>query len=284
MFLHLLLALSSTALALPRPQNAYPPPYPCITCAWPPPHWRLNQPKSPDAGTGEGNSAQPVSKTQSTVQVPGMRDTVEQRTTSSIVAGRDGGPQESGGDEKAGLNLILTLNLNLPLILTERVQVYICAAPSWGPPCTHFRTPLGSAPEACTALAPNMTALSIGPDPGFQCIFYTYVPQIKTRALYRRTDVPMLNADILTLPRSNAFCTPLASDGTDALPLSFPGTGDLTTTQKGDYDGRLLSFQCFREATEDSEEEPGLGVPPNVVLPQSADVEGERGRRSDDTA
>jgi hypothetical protein len=48
-------------------------------------------------------------------------------------------------------------------------------------------------------------------------------------------------------PCSNAVCAPIASDGNDALTLTFPGNDNLGFTAKGDFNDRLLSYQCFRD-------------------------------------
>lgn len=45
----------------------------------------------------------------------------------------------------------------------------------------------------------------------------------------------------------NAVCAPLASNGSDTLTLTYPGTDNLGATEKGDFNDRLLSYQCFRE-------------------------------------
>ncbi|KAL6711306.1 hypothetical protein ACN47E_005837 [Coniothyrium glycines] len=94
--------------------------------------------------------------------------------------------------------------------------VYICADVFWSGACTHHLTPLGSSDEACTQL--DGTASAIGPDMGFRCIFYT-----------------------------NSYCRPLASDGADALALVYPGEGNLLRTDKGDWNDRVYSYQCFEE-------------------------------------
>lgn len=52
---------------------------------------------------------------------------------------------------------------------------------------------------------------------------------------------------LITSSNSNALCAPLASDGSDSLPLSYPGAENLVDTIKGDFNDRLLSYQCFRE-------------------------------------
>ncbi|KAJ8107861.1 hypothetical protein OPT61_g8575 [Boeremia exigua] len=114
----------------------------------------------------------------------------------------------------------------------DMAGVYICEDVAWGGECTHHVTPLGSDPEACTIIDPR--ASSIGPDEGFYCLFYT-----------------------------NAFCAPLASDGSDTLSLSYPGTDNLLVTQKGDYNDRLHSYQCFREEAVSTG--PEVGTPPNLV-------------------
>lgn len=59
--------------------------------------------------------------------------------------------------------------------------------------------------------------------------------------------VPFPSSRILTLAHSNAVCAPIASDGSDALALTFPGNDNLGFTAKGDFNDRLLSYQCFRE-------------------------------------
>lgn len=65
------------------------------------------------------------------------------------------------------------------------------------------------------------------------------------------TPDPLMSRPTPTLtphPHSNALCAPLASDGSDTLALSFPGTDDLAATaEKEGFAGRVLSFQCFRD-------------------------------------
>ena len=63
---------------------------------------------------------------------------------------------------------------------------------------------------------------------------------------------------------SNALCAPIASDGSDSLTLTYPGTDNLSATKKGNFNDRLLSYNCFKEE-EFSLEPPELGTPPNVV-------------------
>ena len=68
---------------------------------------------------------------------------------------------------------------------------------------------------------------------------------------------------VLTIS-SNALCAPIASNGSDSLILTYPGTDNLSVTEKGDFNDRLLSYNCFKE--EDfSLSPPELGTPPNVV-------------------
>ncbi|KAF1360067.1 hypothetical protein EJ07DRAFT_117554 [Lizonia empirigonia] len=98
-----------------------------------------------------------------------------------------------------------------------RVKVYICEDVAWGGQCTYTLSPLGSDPSDCTVI-PNDRASSIGPDAGFYCIFYT-----------------------------NAFCAPILSDGSDSFGLAYPGCENLGFTKKGDFNDRLLSYQCFRD-------------------------------------
>ncbi|KAJ4381074.1 hypothetical protein N0V86_003421 [Didymella sp. IMI 355093] len=97
-----------------------------------------------------------------------------------------------------------------------RYQVFYCKDVGWGSDCVYRTTPLGSDPKDCTEL--NLPASSVGPDKGYYCIFYT-----------------------------NAFCAPIASDRSDQLTLTYPGTDNLGFTSKGDFNDRLLSYQCFRD-------------------------------------
>lgn len=50
----------------------------------------------------------------------------------------------------------------------------------------------------------------------------------------------------LTTMQSNALCSRILSDSSDFLALTYPGTGDLRTTYKGDFNDRILSYQCFK--------------------------------------
>lgn len=111
--------------------------------------------------------------------------------------------------------------------------MYICEDVAWGGQCTHTLSPLGSDPSDCTVI-PHDRASSIGPDAGFYCIFYTCVSRSPS---HRRK---------LT-PHSNAFCAPILSDGSDSFGLAYPGSDNLGFTEKGDFNDRLLSYQCFRD-------------------------------------
>lgn len=97
--------------------------------------------------------------------------------------------------------------------------VYICVDINWGGDCTHHSAPVGSAPSACTTL--NGTASSVGPDKGFSCNFY-----------------------------SNSYCDALFTDGRDIITLAYPGAPDLRSTDKGDWNDRVYSFQCFEQGEE----------------------------------
>lgn len=44
---------------------------------------------------------------------------------------------------------------------------------------------------------------------------------------------------------SNAFCSAILSDGSDALGLGYPGSDNLGFSEKGNFNDRLLSYQCF---------------------------------------
>lgn len=56
----------------------------------------------------------------------------------------------------------------------------------------------------------------------------------------------ILPSPYILTPRSNAVCAPIASDQSDTLSLTYPGTDNLVSTAKGNYNDRLLSYQCFR--------------------------------------
>ena len=76
--------------------------------------------------------------------------------------------------------------------------------------------------------------------------------------------VLILNSLAILTFYSNALCAPIASDGSDSLTLTYPGTDNLSATQKGNFNDRLLSYNCFKEEGF-SLEPPELGTPPNIV-------------------
>ncbi|KAF9698069.1 hypothetical protein EKO04_003480 [Ascochyta lentis] len=94
--------------------------------------------------------------------------------------------------------------------------VYICEDDAWRGVCTHTYSRLGSNPNDCTII--NGRASSIGPDPGYYCIFYT-----------------------------NALCASLTPDRSDTLTLSYPGSDNLGFTFKGNFNDLVLSYSCFKE-------------------------------------
>ncbi|KAL1644124.1 hypothetical protein SLS61_008954 [Didymella pomorum] len=98
----------------------------------------------------------------------------------------------------------------------DEAGVFYCKDVGWGGDCIYRKTPLGSDPKDCTQL--NMEASSVGPDEGYYCIFYT-----------------------------NAVCDPIASDGSDTLSLKYPGNDNIGFTAKGNFNDRLLSYQCFTD-------------------------------------
>ncbi|KAH6618856.1 hypothetical protein C7974DRAFT_401019 [Boeremia exigua] len=100
----------------------------------------------------------------------------------------------------------------------DKAGVYLCEDVGWGGACAHDFVPLGSGPASCVAM--DSKTSSVGPDEGSWCVFYT-----------------------------NAFCQPLASDGSDALTLHHPGSANLIQTDKGNLNDRLLSYHCFKESS-----------------------------------
>ncbi|KZM21482.1 uncharacterized protein EKO05_0006303 [Ascochyta rabiei] len=97
----------------------------------------------------------------------------------------------------------------------ELAGVYICEDNAWGGACTHTYSRLGSDPLDCTII--DGRASSIGPDPGYHCIFYT-----------------------------NSFCATLTTDRSETLTLSYPGSDNLGFTEQGDFNDRVLSYSCFK--------------------------------------
>ncbi|KAJ4340664.1 hypothetical protein N0V87_002325 [Didymella glomerata] len=97
----------------------------------------------------------------------------------------------------------------------DEAGVFYCKDVGWGGDCIYRKTRLGSDPKDCTQI--NMEA--------------------STLHFFRRKLTPC----------SNAVCAPIASDGNDALTLTFPGNDNLGFTAKGDFNDRLLSYQCFRD-------------------------------------
>ncbi|CAO2650978.1 Nn.00g092750.m01.CDS01 [Neocucurbitaria sp. VM-36] len=117
---------------------------------------------------------------------------------------------------------VTTSSATIPLPTTtsipepeEKAGVYICEDHNWGGKCEHHLSPLGSSEEDCTQL--DGTASSIGPDIGFQCLFFT-----------------------------NSYCRPLASDGSDTLGLTYPGNANLLVTENGNFNDKVYSYLCFK--------------------------------------
>jgi hypothetical protein len=52
---------------------------------------------------------------------------------------------------------------------------------------------------------------------------------------------------MLTSHYSNAFCSAVLSDGSQSLTLHHPGSSNLVQTEKGNFNDKLLSYQCFKE-------------------------------------
>ncbi|KAF1851907.1 uncharacterized protein K460DRAFT_43708 [Cucurbitaria berberidis CBS 394.84] len=102
-----------------------------------------------------------------------------------------------------------------PEPVEESAGVYICEDYNWGGKCEYKLSPLGSSDEDCTIL--DGTASSIGPDVGFQCLFFT-----------------------------NGYCRSLANDGLDTLILTYPGNSNLLVTEKGDFNDKFHSYLCFK--------------------------------------
>jgi hypothetical protein len=44
----------------------------------------------------------------------------------------------------------------------------------------------------------------------------------------------------------DAYCSAILSDGSDSLTLTYPGSDNLLVTEKGDFNDRVLSYQCFK--------------------------------------
>jgi hypothetical protein len=117
-------------------------------------------------------------------------------------------------------------------------QVYICSDVFWGGECEHKFGPKGSSDEACTVL--DGTASSIGPDQGFDCIFYTFV----------YNGIPPLTTRSTNTSDSNAYCRQF--NATDHVWLKAPGEPNLLVLDKGDYNDKFYSYQCFDQGVVES--------------------------------
>jgi hypothetical protein len=54
------------------------------------------------------------------------------------------------------------------------------------------------------------------------------------------------------------------SDGSQSLTLHYPGSPNLVQTEKGNFNDKLLSYQCFKEVGEEPAPAP---VPTTTVIP-----------------
>jgi hypothetical protein len=54
------------------------------------------------------------------------------------------------------------------------------------------------------------------------------------------------------------------SDGSQSLTLHYPGSPNLVQTEKGNFNDKLLSYQCFKEVDEEPAPAP---VPTTTVIP-----------------
>lgn len=58
--------------------------------------------------------------------------------------------------------------------------------------------------------------------------------------------VDLLRPDLTNELKSNAYCRPLAIDGSDTLELSYPGNSNLLVTEKGNFNDKVYSYLCFK--------------------------------------
>lgn len=104
------------------------------------------------------------------------------------------------------------------------------------PPAAHHQTALLSRPSRRPARLVRIPGFTASSTRTF------YLPLI----LQSPSPHISISACVLTdFDLRNALCTSLTSDFSDALGLHYPGSPDLRTTQKGDFNGRVLSYQCF---------------------------------------
>jgi len=134
-----------------------------------------------------------------------------------------------------------TLSTPLPVAPSASVSpapedvagVYVCDDINWNGKCSHHIIKPGGADIDCAQLSGRES--SIGPDPGFLCEFFTYVP------------ISYLFATIAnTLVNSNNSCRKTPGVESDFLSLSWPGNADLRSTDKGDLNDKFLSYVCFK--------------------------------------
>ncbi|KAF2115608.1 hypothetical protein BDV96DRAFT_53346 [Lophiotrema nucula] len=105
-----------------------------------------------------------------------------------------------------------------PFTNADTVRVTLCTDINWAGTCTDIYTTPGGSPSTCKVL--DGTASSIGPMEGVRCVFY-------------RTD----------------NCDPIPGPSGGALPLTFPGLGNLFSVpgqENPNWNDAVRSFNCFR--------------------------------------
>jgi hypothetical protein len=58
------------------------------------------------------------------------------------------------------------------------------------------------------------------------------------------------------------------SDGSQSLTIHYPGSPNLVQTEKGNFNDKLLSYQCFKEVVEPAP----APVPTTTVIPVPTDA------------
>ncbi|KAF2639351.1 hypothetical protein P280DRAFT_59405 [Massarina eburnea CBS 473.64] len=94
----------------------------------------------------------------------------------------------------------------------EQASLFACENVFWGGKCAIHHYTLGSGD--CSTLDGKTSA--VGPDAGFKCTFY-----------------------------KNGVCRDLT--GTDSITLVHPGSPNLLSTERGNFNDALLSYQCWKE-------------------------------------
>lgn len=88
-----------------------------------------------------------------------------------------------------------------------------------------------------------------------------------SRAFHSSFQPHCSSTSILTSHRRNALCSAVLSDGSQSLTLRYPGSSNLVQTDQGNFNDKLLSYQCFKEEEEVEEPSVPTSSPVTTVIP-----------------